>query len=245
MSVSKTPLLLAILAGIVVYLVPYGELAVYPFTLFVTLIHEGGHVLMALLTGSHVHSMAIAPNGSGLTLTSPRNPIAGILISNAGYLSATAYGAIVLHWANAGRNPRGILRFSACLIAGLVVFFTIFVKDWQGAIWADGLHISFGMKLFTILAGFLIAYGLWLVSKAQNPNTLAFVANFLAVQCIFNSLGDIKTVLALSVYTEAHSDARNLAEMTGIPSVVWAAGWGLISLWVVVSAFRAVWAKTR
>ena len=200
---------------------------------------------MALVTGSQVHSMAIAPDGSGLTLTSPRSLTAGILIANAGYLSATAYGAAVLHWANSGGNTRTILKFSALLVVGLVVFFTVFVKDWLDAIWANGLNINVGMKLFTIIAGLLIAYSLWLVSKARNPDTVAFVANFLAVQCIFNSLGDIKTVLALSVYTTAHSDARTLAEMTGIPSVVWAVGWGVISLWVIASTFRAVLAKSR
>jgi len=245
MKISKTPLTLAIIAGLATYLIPYGEWVVYPFTLFVTLIHEGGHVLMALATGSQVYSMAIAPDGSGLTLTAPRSLTAGILIANAGYLSATAYGAVVLHRANSGGNTRTLLKFSALLIAGLVVFFTVFVKDWLDALSADGLNINVGMKLFTIIAGLLIAYSLWLVSKAQNPDIVAFVANFLAVQCIFNSLGDIKTVLALSVYTTTHSDARNLAEMTGIPSVVWAVGWGVLSLWVVGSTFRAVLAKNR
>lgn len=72
-----------------------------------------------------------------------------------------------------------------------------------------------------------------------------FVANFLAVESILNGLGDIKTVLALSVYSNAHNDARNLAELTGIPSVVWALGWGVLSVWVIASTFQAVLAKNR
>lgn len=200
---------------------------------------------MALATGSQVFSMAISPDGSGLTMTAPQNLIASILISNAGYLTATAYGAIMLKWANGGGNTRTILKFSALVITGLVVFFTVFVKDWAAAIWADGLNINLSMKLFTIVVGLLIALSLWLISKAKDLAVVAFVANFLAVQCIFNSLGDIKTVLALSVYTNHHSDARNLAEMTGIPSVVWALGWGILSLWVVSSAFRSVLLKNR
>lgn len=200
---------------------------------------------MALATGSQVFSMAIAPDGSGLTITAPRNLTAGILIANAGYLSATAYGAIVLKWANGGGNCRTLLKFSALLITGLVVFFTIFVKDWLAALYANGLNIKLGMKLFTIVAGVLIAYGLWLVSKVRNVDTVAFVTNFLAVQCIFNSLGDIKTVLALSIYSNTHSDARNLAELTGIPSVIWAVGWGLLGLWVIGSVFKSVLTNSR
>jgi hypothetical protein len=33
-----------------------------------------------------------------------------------------------------------------------------------------------------------------------------------------------KLLLALSVYASSHSDAQNLAEMTGIPSIAWALG---------------------
>ncbi|MFM8331973.1 MAG: M50 family metallopeptidase [Candidatus Methylumidiphilus sp.] len=243
MPPSKSPLFLALLAGLAAYLLPYGQWATYPFTLFVTLIHEGGHVIMALLTGGNVYSMAIAPDASGLTLTASDSRLSSILVANAGYLSATGYGAAVLRLANGRGDCRKLLRYSALLIAGLVVFFTIFVKDWLAAVWADGLSISIGMKLFTILAGLLIAYMLWLFAKAKNPETVAFVANFLAIECLFNGLGDIKTVLALSIYSSAHSDARNLAELTGIPGVVWAVGWGIVSLWLIALAFRAVLAK--
>ncbi|MFZ4703277.1 MAG: M50 family metallopeptidase, partial [Candidatus Methylumidiphilus sp.] len=103
-----------------------------------------------------------------------------------------------------------------------------------------GLNINLGMKLFTILAGLLIALSLWLISKAKNQAFPDFIANFLGLECIFNGLGDIKTVLALSVYSTSHSDAQNLAELTGIPSVVWALGWGLVSLWVIALTFKAV-----
>lgn len=243
MTTSKTPLLLALAVGLAAYLLPVGGLLLYPFTLFVTLLHEGGHVLMALLSGSEVFSMAIAPDGSGLTLTAPRNFTAGVLIANAGYLSATAYGASMLRLANNGGDCRKLLQFSALLILALVVFFTVFVKDWLAALWADGLNISLGMKLFTILAGLLIAWVLWRCAQAQNPATPAFLANFLGVECLFNGLGDIKTVLALSIYSNTHSDARNLAELTGIPAVVWALAWGVVSLWVMVATFRAVLAK--
>ncbi len=240
MKTTKTPLFFALVAALVCWLLPFGRLIVYPFSLFVTLVHEGGHVIMALLTGSQVFSMAIATDASGLTLTAPNSTLSGILIANAGYLSATSYGALVLWLANGHVNSRKILQFSAILVVFLVIFFTLFVKDWFEAFLSTGLNINLRMKLFTILAGCLIAISLWLVSKANNQAIADFVANFLALECIFNGLGDIKTVLSLSVYTSSHSDARNLAELTGIPSVVWALGWGLISLWIILLTFRAV-----
>ncbi|MEI7869512.1 MAG: M50 family metallopeptidase [Candidatus Methylumidiphilus sp.] len=240
MKTSKTPLFFALAASLICWLLPFGRLIAYPFTLFVTLVHEGGHVLMALATGSPVFSMAIAPDASGLTLTAPNSTLSGILIANAGYLSATAYGTLVLWLANGHADCRKILKFSAILVTFLVLAFTLFVKDWFAAIWASGLNINLGMKLFTLLAGLLIALSLWLISKAKNQAFPGFIANFLGLECIFNGLGDIKTVLALSVYSTSHSDAQNLAELTGIPSVVWALGWGLVSLWVIALTFKAV-----
>ena len=240
MNTSKTPLLFALVAALLCWLLPFGRLIAYPFSLFVTIVHEGGHVVMALLTGSEVFSMAIAPDASGLTITAPNSLLAGILIANAGYLSATAYGTIVLWLANRHTDNRKILQFSAILVIVLVAFFTVFVKDWFATLWASGSHISLGMKLFTILAGGLIALCLWLIAHAKNPAIVDFVANFLALECIFNGLGDIKTVLALSVYSTSHSDAQQLAELTGIPSVVWAVGWGVISLWVIGLTVKAV-----
>ena len=244
MNISKTPLFLALSLGLVCYLLPFGQWLSYPFTLFVTLVHEGGHVIMALATGSKVFSMAIASDGSGLTLTTPRNLVSGILIANAGYLSAAAYGAVVLKLSNGRDDCRGILKFSALLIASLVVFFTIFVKDWADSLWVNGLNINLGMKLFTILAGFVIAQALWLFAKAKNPAIVAFIANFLAVECILNGLGDIKSVLALSIYSTAHSDAQNLAELTGIPSVFWAITWAGLSLWIIGSTLKSVIARS-
>ena len=240
MKTSKTPLILALIAAVVCWLLPVGRLIAYPFTLFVTLVHEGGHVLMALLTGSKVLSMAISPDASGLTLTASTNTLSSLLIANAGYLSATGYGALVLWLANRRTDCREILKLSAMLVAALVIFFTVFVKDWFAAILGSGVNINLGMKLFTIVAGLLIAFSLWLIAKAKNQALPDFIANFLGLECIFNGLDGIKTVLMLSVYTTSHSDAQNLAELTGIPSVVWALAWAMVSLWIIALTIKAV-----
>ena len=240
MKTTKTPLFVALMASLACWLLPFGQFIAYPFTLFVTLIHEGGHVIMALLTGNKVFSMAIAPDGSGLTLTGSSGTLSSILIANAGYLSATAYGTLVLWFTNRHADSRNILQFSAILVGFLVLSFTLFVKDWFATIWASDLNISLGMKLFTLIAGLLIAMGLWVAAKIKDQYTADFVANFLGLECIFNGLGDIKTVLSLSVFTTSHSDARNLAELTGIPSVAWAVAWGLISLWIIGLTFKTV-----
>ena len=64
---QATVLLTAAVISIVLWFIPYAEILTYPFRIFVTFIHEGGHALAALLTGNSVASLSIATNASGET----------------------------------------------------------------------------------------------------------------------------------------------------------------------------------
>ena len=43
-------LLLAATISIILWFIPFAEILTYPFRLFVTFIHEGGHAIAAMLT---------------------------------------------------------------------------------------------------------------------------------------------------------------------------------------------------
>jgi len=58
-------LLLAAILSIALWFIPFAEVLSYPFRIFVTFIHEGGHALAALVTGNSVQSLSVAMNGSG------------------------------------------------------------------------------------------------------------------------------------------------------------------------------------
>ncbi|MDQ3257955.1 MAG: M50 family metallopeptidase, partial [Acidobacteriota bacterium] len=47
-------LLFAAALTVLLWFVPFAELLTYPFRIFVTFIHEGGHALAAILTGNSV-----------------------------------------------------------------------------------------------------------------------------------------------------------------------------------------------
>src|SRR5688500_9945110 len=89
-------LLVATLITIALWFIPYADYAVYPIRLFVTFIHEGGHALMAVLTGSPVESLTVAPDTSGLVKAYSQSSLATLLFSSAGYLGATAFGVLLL-----------------------------------------------------------------------------------------------------------------------------------------------------
>jgi len=60
-------LLVATAISVVLSFIPYASLLTYPFRIFVTFIHEGGHALAALVTGNSVASLAVETSGEGLT----------------------------------------------------------------------------------------------------------------------------------------------------------------------------------
>ena len=71
-------LLFAAALSIVLWFVPFAEVLSYPFRVFVTFIHEGGHAIAALLTGNSVQSLSIAMNASGETYTTQGGTFCGV-----------------------------------------------------------------------------------------------------------------------------------------------------------------------
>src|SRR4026209_1782003 len=89
-------LLVAAALSVVLWFIPYAEFLTYPFRIFVTFIHEGGHALAALLTGNSVASLSVATNASGETYTTQGGIFSQVFISSAGYLGSMAFGALLL-----------------------------------------------------------------------------------------------------------------------------------------------------
>ena len=114
-------LLVAATLSVLLWFIPYAEVLTYPFRIFVTFIHEGGHALAALLTGNSVASLSVAMNASGETYTSQGGLVSNFFIASAGYLGAMAYGALLLvliRKAIAARiDPHGrAVRVSQCQV---------------------------------------------------------------------------------------------------------------------------------
>src|SRR5206468_4921230 len=97
-SDSPTPyarrlLVAATAAALILNFIPGAEIAFYPLRLFATFVHEGGHALATILTGGSVESIALARDGSGVTLS--RGGFLPLIYS-AGYLGTAAIGALAL-----------------------------------------------------------------------------------------------------------------------------------------------------
>src|SRR5262245_65245846 len=109
-------LLLAAIISIALWFIPFAEILSYPFRIFVTFIHEGGHAIAALLTGNSVLSLSVSMNGAGETYTTQGGTFSQMFVSSAGYLGAMAFGAVMLVLIRRAAAARAILFVSAFLI---------------------------------------------------------------------------------------------------------------------------------
>jgi hypothetical protein len=227
-------LLIATVITLALWFIPYAEILTYPFRVFVTFIHEGGHALAAILTGNSVASLSVATNGSGLTETysTEGGLLSRLFISSAGYIGAIAYGTLLLFLIRRAIAARIVLVGTSILILGLTLVFGLINPIWN----LSGLS---GIP-FTLVAGIIIAAGLFAVARFGSARVASFFVSFLAVQCVLNALTDLKTVLFLSSPFAAAvpNDAQNMANATGVPAFFWAVIWIGISLALLSMALR-------
>jgi Peptidase M50B-like len=225
-------LLVAATISVLLWFIPYAEVLTYPFRIFVTFIHEGGHAIAALLTGNSVSSLSVATNASGETYTTQGGLISQVFIASAGYLGSMAFGAMLLVLIRKAIAARIVLLSSAVLIFGLTMIYGLFKPMFNVTAWA-------GIP-FTLFAGIFISVGLVLIAKFASARVATFFVSFLAVQCVLNALFDLKTVFFLSspFVPAVPTDAVNMAHATGIPAIFWAALWIGLALGILWFAMR-------
>ena len=227
-------LLFAAGLSIVLWFVPYAEVLSYPFRIFVTFIHEGGHAIAALLTGNSVQSLSVAMNASGETYTTQGGTFSQMFVSSAGYLGAMTFGALLLVLIRRAVAARIVLMGSAAVILVLTTIFGLF-KPLVAGSWGSLSGIP-----FTVFAGIVLAIGLLAVARFASPRVATFVVSMLAVQCVLNALLDLKTVLFLSspFAPSVPNDAVNMANATHIPAIIWAILWILLAFGILSIALR-------
>ena len=212
-------LLIAAAITIALWYIPFLSILSYPFNLFVTFIHEGGHALAALLTGNSVASLSVAPDTSGATWATQGGIFSQIFVSSAGYLGAMAYGALLLLLIRRAVAARYVLIGTGAFILALTIIF--------------GLG-----SLFTIIAGIGIAAALIAIATYAPARVATFFVSFLAVQSVLNALLDLKTLFFYSFVPGSHSDAGNMAKATGIPAMFWSLLWIGLAFAILSLAMR-------
>ncbi len=236
-------LLIATLITVALWFIPWADYLVYPIRLFVTFVHEGSHALVAFLTGGSVQSLTIAADGSGAVYSVPSGWFGAVLTSSAGYLGTTVFGVllfVLMRWAVSANK---ILLGSGIFVGIMTVVFGMLSPVFNFL----SLQVGISSVLFTILAGIALTAALIALAKYAGPKVANFSVAFLAIQCLLNSLADLKTLFFLNaplVGSDIKTDAANMAAATGLPSIIWVMVWISISL-VMISVGLRVYAVTR
>lgn len=221
------------LAGIS-WFFPILSYLVYPLQLFATFVHEGSHVLAAVLTGSPVLSLTVSPDTSGVVWSAANGWLAQLLISSAGYLGTIAFGTILLVWMRYGFSSRIGLYISAGFVGIMTLVFGLVFPILN----IFSANVTFGSVAFTVLSGLVLTSGLFAIAKFADLKWANFALAFLSVQCLLNAFFSLKDLFIISATTTAQSDAVNMANATGIPSILWVFIWIGISVLMIGVGLR-------
>jgi hypothetical protein len=200
----KTKRQIGLVAGLLVWLglvwLLWWSPVIYPLKVFVVLLHEASHAVAAVATGGWVDRIVVTPDQGGVCYCPGGN---AFLTLSAGYLGSLAWGALILTLARA-RKPHP--RNATTVIGGTVLLLTaLYVRN------------AFGILFGALFGAALIG----LRSAGRTVHVLLLTA--LGLTSGLYALLDIKSDVLDRPYLD--SDARLLAELTGVPTVVWGAAW--------------------
>jgi hypothetical protein len=212
---------LRFLAGFAVYFAAIWFLwntpVVYPLKIFVVLLHEVSHAIAAIATGGSIQRIELTLDQGGACFCPGGN---AFLTLSAGYLGSVAWGALLLTLATgAAKRHRLALIAVGALLAAMTALY---------------VRTAFGL-VFGLAAGFAL-----IAAACSLPG--AFQKGILLVLGLTSSLYAILDIKSDIIdRPELQSDAAMLADLTGIPTVVWGIFWigiaCLVSWWLFRRSF--------
>ncbi len=233
----------------------------YPIRLFVSLVHELGHGLAAIITGGSFVRFEVFPNGAGVAYTAGGNRL---LILPAGYLGAAFFGATLLVLTNRTRRVREVgVGVAVFVAAGVILFSTtnrfMLIGLLAGAFAAFllGDHILRFRTVLWILAGVMglvllvtvlgvtalgvglgIAAVLAVLSLVLPRSAVIFVLNFLALIVGMNAIMDIWFLLdnMSASIGSVQNDAAAMGRLTNISGQIWAILWVFLAAAMMLTA---------
>lgn len=179
---------------------------VYPLKVFVVMLHEISHALAAVATGGSIQRIELTWDQGGACFCPGGN---AFLTLSAGYLGSLGWGILLLLLVS---GP--VRRYKLVLLA-------------MGAL-LGAFTVLYVRSLFGILFGALAAAALLAAARGLAPAANRVVLTVLGLTSCLYAILDIKSDVIDR--PGLRSDAHMLAELTGVPTVVWGAFWIVLAL---------------
>ncbi|QOS59918.1 M50 family metallopeptidase [Thermobifida fusca] len=179
----------------------------------VTIAHEGGHALAALLSGRQLSGIRLHSDTSGVTVSRGRPDGIGMIATIlAGYTAPAVVGLAGIILLTAGRIT-GLLWISILLLAAMLLL----IRNVYGVVAVVGT----GAVVFAV--------SWWTPSAVQSFFAYLFTwfMLFASVRPVFELQSQRRR------HPSPHSDADQLARLTGVPGTMWVMVFAVFNLAMV------------
>jgi hypothetical protein len=186
----------------------------FPLRVLMTLIHEFGHGLAALLTGGSIERITVDPGLGGLCYT--RGGWRWLILPS-GYLGSMAAGCGIILLACRTRYD----RFASFALGVIVMLATLlYVRTLQGFV-------------FGLLTGGILTSAGWWLKEDLNDSLLCFLGTMSCLSAVFG-------LKHLTTYGGNNDALMFSREIFPLPAVVWALLWAGLSLVCLGATLRIV-----
>ncbi|MCA1295396.1 M50 family metallopeptidase [Paenibacillus sp. alder61] len=207
-------------AAFLTRLIPFSDW----FRMLDTMVHELGHAVATLLVSGRVLRIELNPDHSGVTYSMLASGWSQIVVSLAGYISASLFAVGMFYGYAKQKQALGLAVISAMALATILFF----VRSGYGVGW---------------LIGFILINAVFYYIGGKIRN---FYYLLLAFLCLEESVMGPMILLQRSVIDPRQAgDAANLADLTLVPALVWSMIFIVISLWCALFALQLYWKRDR
>jgi len=176
----------------------------------VTIVHEGGHALAAVVTGRRLTGIRLHSDTSGLTLSVGRPSGPGMVVTTAaGYLSPSLIGLAGVALLAADQVTVMLWGAAALLVAMLIM-----------------IRNAYGAVTLVVCGGVVVGLSLY-----ASPGTQAAFGYAITWFLLFGAVRPVGELWRQRRRREGrYSDAAQLARITPLPTGLWVAFFGLATL---------------
>jgi len=211
----------AVIVTLLLWIIPFGGLVIYPFSVLATWAHEMGHGVTALIVGGGFHKLELYASLGGVATTSTSGPLAGALVSFGGLIGAPFLGALIIA---IGPRPKFVQAIIVTLSALLVISVALWVQN-----------------AFGVIACITIAIGLGLGAWRLSPRRRFIAVQLIGIQLALSALRNWEYLFMANAkvgWKVIPSDVSAISKALGAPNFVWGVLITAINLGLLYGAYR-------